>query len=202
MLYSGRSSVGQHEGQAVADVLEIFLRHEDLGETRLRREHHVLDAMALVVEHDVEDFVILAIDRVAVEGLHFYVLAVGVLVARLGEFRFLGGKALDNVFRRGAGGRSVLERTFLGARGQSRQSAGQHGQTNEQTSGYGFHRYSLANFGRGAAERYPTPRGEAWQFEADTAATPPPTPLRSVRPEGRVLQFCHSFGCLLEKEVG
>ena len=36
---------------------------------------------------------------------------------------------------------------------------------------------------------------------ASTAATLPPTPLRSVRPEGRVLQFCHSLGCLRRKEV-
>jgi len=27
------------------------------------------------------------------------------------------------------------------------------------------------------------------------------TPLRSVRPEGRVLQFCHSLGCLAPQEV-
>src|SRR5205807_1421057 len=30
-----------------------------------------------------------------------------------------------------------------------------------------------------------------------TAATLPPTPLRSARPESRVLQFCHPFGCLI-----
>ena len=87
-----------------------------LVKTRLRSEHHVLDAVALVVEHDVENFVVLAVHGVAVEGLDFHVLAIGVLVARLGEFRFLGGEALDNFFGRGASGLSVLERTFLGAR--------------------------------------------------------------------------------------
>jgi hypothetical protein len=38
-------------------------------------------------------------------------------------------------------------------------------------------------------------------FAPDTAATLPPTPLRSARPEGRALQFCHSLGCLSGKGV-
>ena len=154
----GKIFLCQHERQAVADILEILLRHENLGETGLRREYHVLDAMALVVKHDVEDFVILAVDRAAVEGLHFDVLAVGVLVAGFGKFRFLGGKALDNFFRRGAGGGSVFERPFLSACGQSGQSAGEHGQTNQQTNEYRFHEYSLANFGRGCRRVVSQPR--------------------------------------------
>ena len=69
-------------------------------ERRLGGEHDVLDALALVVKNHVEHFVILAGDRLAVEGLNFHVLTIGVLVACLGKFRFLGRKALDDVFGR------------------------------------------------------------------------------------------------------
>ena len=70
----------------------------------MRSEHHVLDAVALVVEHDIEDFVILAIDRVPVDGLYFYILAVGVLVAGLGKLRLImssGVVSLGGVFSSG-----------------------------------------------------------------------------------------------------
>ena len=119
----------QHERQAMSDIFEIFLRHKNLGQTRLRRKHHVLDAMPLVVEHHVEDFVILAVDRLTVHGFNFYVLAIGVLVARLGKFRLFCGEALDHVLRRRACGRSILERPLLGARRPRRQSAGQKSHT-------------------------------------------------------------------------
>jgi hypothetical protein len=86
----------------------------------LRREDYVLNAMALIVEHYVEDFVVLAVDRVAVEGVDGYILAVRVLVARLGKFRLFGGEALDDVLGRGSGGGIILERAFLSARRPSR----------------------------------------------------------------------------------
>ena len=97
--------------------------------------------------------------RFSVDGLNFHVLAVGVLVARLGEFRFLGGEALDDVFRRGARGRRVLERTFLSVRGKNREARSQQGHTKKQTSRYGFHTPILANFGAGSGDRcLPRPR--------------------------------------------
>jgi len=37
--------------------------------------------------------------------------------------------------------------------------------------------------------------GTGVAYKQYTAATLPPTPLRSARPEGRVLQFCHVIGC-------
>ena len=87
---------GEHKGQAVADILNVAFieRQAALFEGRLRGEHHVLDAVALVVKYNVEDFLVLTGYGVTVEGLYLDVLPVGVLVAGLFELLFLSGEAL------------------------------------------------------------------------------------------------------------
>ena len=93
------------------------------------------------------------VDRIAVQGLDFHVLAVGVLVARLGEFLFLGGEALDDLLGRDALGLDVFERAFLGAHGQSRVRR-QQGNTKQQTTRVAdFIMSSLSKMLKGSLER-------------------------------------------------
>ena len=51
----------------------------------------------MVVEQHVENLVIFAIHRVAIDGLHLHVLTIGILLSRLLEFRFFGGELLDDL---------------------------------------------------------------------------------------------------------
>ncbi len=68
--------------------------------------------LAPVVEDHVEDLLVLAVDGVALQGLHLYALGPGVLLARHFELFFLGGKALDQIIDGDALGRDVVEHTF------------------------------------------------------------------------------------------
>ena len=56
-----------------------------------------VEALALVVEQNVVDLLVLAIDGVAVQRLHGHALPVGVLLARDLELLFLGGELLDDL---------------------------------------------------------------------------------------------------------
>ena len=71
----------------------IFLGHQDAHQRGLRRKHHVLDAVALVIKEHVFHFVEFTVGRVAIEGLHQQVLAVSILLARDLELLLLGGEA-------------------------------------------------------------------------------------------------------------
>ena len=77
---------GEDEGQAVLDVVEVGGGHHDALEGVLGGEDDVLFALAVVVEGDVGDLLVLAVDAVGVfgEGVDFDGLAEGVVFAGLG----------------------------------------------------------------------------------------------------------------------
>ena len=79
---------------------------------RLRREHHVLHAIALVVEKHVFHFAELAIRSVAIERLHQQVLTIRVLLARNLELLLLGGEVLDDLVDRDTSGLRRIQRPF------------------------------------------------------------------------------------------
>ena len=83
---------GEDEGQAVLDLVEVGGGHEDALEGVLGGEDDVLFALAVVVEGDVGDLLVLAVDAVGVfgDGVDFDGLTEGVVVAGLLE----GGFAL------------------------------------------------------------------------------------------------------------
>src|SRR5579864_7919252 len=137
---------GQDEWKAVANVGEIFLRHVNLLQARLGRKDDVLDALTLVVKDYVEDFVIFAVDRLAVDGLDLDALAVGVLVAGLGEFRLLRGETLDNLVGSRVLRRSVIERALLSGGRDDRQSADEQSKAEEETND-NLHSFSVSNRG-------------------------------------------------------
>ena len=84
---------GEHKGIAVLDVLQIGGRHDDALQRVLRREDHLLRALAGGVEDHVVHFVLLAVHLVVVvDGLHAGDAAIGVVVQRLLELALLGGK--------------------------------------------------------------------------------------------------------------
>src|SRR5512147_1670863 len=116
------------------NVVHIFAGHGDALQRGLRREYDALLAAALVVEGDFHDLVILAVDGVAVHGLHLHILAVSVVVARLLELFFLGGEALDDLLHRDAFGLRRTQRAFLGEDGKS-----QCGKEQNEESGISFH---------------------------------------------------------------
>src|SRR5208283_403101 len=101
---------GENKRQPVAKVLHIALvkRKPALFQARLRRENHVLNAVALVVKQHVENFVILAGGGAPIQGLYCNVLPVGVLVARLFEFLFLSREVFNDFFGRDPVGRLVF----------------------------------------------------------------------------------------------
>ena len=88
---------GQHERHPVLDIVKVLFRHSDAYQRRLRREHHVFLALALVVEQHVFHLLVLAVHRVAVERLHRQRLPVGIVVTRNLELFFFGGEFLDDV---------------------------------------------------------------------------------------------------------
>ena len=123
---------GQHERQPMPDVVKVLLRHEDLGQVGLGRKHHVLDAPSLVVKEDVEHLMVLA---VIFRRGHRDRLPVGVLIAGLLEFLFLGRKPLDDFFRRSVFRRRVLEGALLGKgrqRYDNEEEQGKNGRTQRQ----------------------------------------------------------------------
>src|SRR4029077_14017905 len=129
----------------------------------------------------VENFVILPGDRVAVARLHLDVLPVGVMIARVFEEFFSGGKARDDFLRRGACGRGVLERTFLGEHRHCDCRARKKGEEEQTTATSQLHIYlSLPEFLCGdVACNVSWVRRHGRQTDR---GDPPPTPLRSVRP--------------------
>src|SRR5271165_5885788 len=99
----------QHERHAFADVVKVLFGHGDADQAGLRREHHMLDAVALVVEQHVFHFLELAVHRVAVQCLHRERLPVGVVFPRQLEFLLLGRKLLDDLLLRNALGRRAVQ---------------------------------------------------------------------------------------------
>ena len=76
--------------------------------------------MALVVEQNIDDLAVLAVDGVALERLHHHILAIGVLLARNLELLFLGGKLLDDLVHGDAGRLRGVEVPFAAVIGQCR----------------------------------------------------------------------------------
>src|ERR1035437_2715750 len=80
---------GEHEGLHVAQILHVFRRQADVVQGDDRRVDHLFDAFAVRGENDVVHLFPLP---AAVDLLQFHALAIGIVVARLLEFEFLGGK--------------------------------------------------------------------------------------------------------------
>ena len=115
----------EDKGQFVPDILHVFPRHINLLQAGLGSKDYVLDAVTFVVEQDVKHLVVFAIHGAAVNGLHFYVLAVRILLARLGELGFFFSETLDDFFRADTCGLRIVEGAFLGKCWHDRNCAGQ-----------------------------------------------------------------------------
>jgi hypothetical protein len=124
---------GEHERQFVADILHVFPGHENFREAGLRRKYHVFDALAFVVEQDVEDFMVLAVHGRAIDGLHFHVLAIGVLLASFGELGFFLRETLNYLIRSDVLGGSIFQRALLGQSG-NRPHDGQQAYAEQKTA--------------------------------------------------------------------
>ena len=115
----------EDKGQFVPDILHVFPRHINLLQAGLGSKHHVLNAVTFVVEQDVEHFVVFTVHGAAVQGLYLYVLAVRILLARLGELGFFFSETLDDFFRADTCGLRIVEGAFLGKCWHDRDCAGQ-----------------------------------------------------------------------------
>ena len=103
---------GEDEGEAVLDVLEVGWGHHDALEGVLGGEDDVLFALAVFVEDDVGDLLVLAVDFVGVfvEGVDFDGLAEGVVLAGEVEEGLAGGELVDDLLGRRACGWGGVER--------------------------------------------------------------------------------------------
>ena len=90
---------GEDEGQAVLDLVEVDGGHHDALEGVLGGEDDVLFALAVFVEGDVGDLLVLAVDAVGVfgDGVDFDGLAVGVIFAGLLEGGLTRAEFLDDL---------------------------------------------------------------------------------------------------------
>ena len=98
------------------DLVEVGGGHHDALEGVLGGEDDVLFALAVVVEGDVGDLLVFAVDAVGVfgDGVDFDGLAEGVVVAGLGEGGFALAEFLDDLFNGDAGGWGGVERAEAG----------------------------------------------------------------------------------------
>ena len=83
----GKVFGGEDEGEAVLDLVEVGGAHDDALEGVLRGEDDVFFALTVLVEGNVGDLLVLAVDAVGVfvEGVDFDCLAEGVVLAGLLE---------------------------------------------------------------------------------------------------------------------
>src|SRR5215813_2247458 len=95
---------GQNERHHVAEVFVIRRRQRDLLQGALRRKLYILDAVALVVVHNILDQSELARDRRAVQSLYRDVLGVGVVVPGFLEYGFPRRELFDDLLGRGSAG--------------------------------------------------------------------------------------------------
>ena len=95
------------------DIANVFRRHRDFFQSRLRRKSDILQASSFVVENHIEDFQVFASHGIAVNGLQLYRLFVGVLVTGFFEFRLLGCEPLNDLFWSGPFGLTGIEWAFL-----------------------------------------------------------------------------------------
>src|ERR1019366_6656461 len=109
----GRS---QHERLHVAQILHVPGRQADMVEGDDGCVDHLFDAFAIGGENDVVHLFPLP---AAVDFLQLHALAIGIVVARLLELQFLGGKSPDDVGRINVVGRP-------GGQAQGRASGGEN----------------------------------------------------------------------------
>ncbi len=93
------------------DLVEVDGAHDDAFQGVLRGEDDVLFALAVLVEGDVGDLLVFAVDAVSVfrERVDFDGLAEGVVFAGLPEDGFPGGEFFDDLLGRHACGRRGVE---------------------------------------------------------------------------------------------
>src|SRR6266702_6795488 len=107
----GKIVGGEDEGQAVLNVVKVGGGHHDRGgagiETARWCEDDVLFALALAIEGDVGDLLILTVDLpgIVVDRVDFDRLAEGIVLAGLGEFGFACGEPGNDLLGGGAGRR-------------------------------------------------------------------------------------------------
>ena len=104
---------GEDERQAVFDLVEVGGGHEDAFESVCRGEDNVLFALAGVVEGDVGDLLVFAVDAVGFlgDGVDFDGLAEGIVFAGFGEEGFAFAEFFDDLINGVAGGWRGVERT-------------------------------------------------------------------------------------------
>src|ERR1019366_9814577 len=92
---------GHDERLHIAQILLVFGRQQDIAERYDRRIGDFLHALAFRREDDIFLQLPLPTGRVpaAVQFFELHALAIGVVVARLGELGLLGGKFLDDFIR-------------------------------------------------------------------------------------------------------
>jgi hypothetical protein len=102
---------GEDEGEAVLDLVEVGGGHLDALEGVLGGEDDVLFALAVAVEGDVGDLLVLAVDAVSVfgEGVDFDGLAEGVVLAGEVEDGLSRGELFDDLLRGHIGGGRGVE---------------------------------------------------------------------------------------------
>ena len=86
----------------------------------MRRERYLLDAVAGIVEENVADLVVFAVNGIAIQCLDFDVLRICVLLAGGLELLFLRGKFLDDLVDRDAGRLRRIERPLATVIGDGR----------------------------------------------------------------------------------
>src|ERR1022692_1946509 len=92
---------GENERLHVAQVLFVGGSQNDLVQVLHRSIDHLLHALAFGREDDVFDQLPLPAREIAatVQLFQLHALAIGIVVARIPEFGFLGGKLLDDLLR-------------------------------------------------------------------------------------------------------
>ena len=107
---------GEDERETVLNLVEVNRAHEDAFEGILWGENDVFFALTVLVEGDVGDLLVFAIDSVGVfrDGVDFDSLSEGVVFAGLFEDRLSGAEFLDDLLGRRASGRRRVERAEAG----------------------------------------------------------------------------------------
>ena len=117
----GQLGRSEDEGQAMLDVVEIGLRHDDFFDGVLGREDDVLGAAVVVVEDDVGDLLVLSVGLAGVvgNGLDGDGLAEGVILAGFVEGGFAGAELGDDLLLGEVGGRGGIDGAEAGRAGLS-----------------------------------------------------------------------------------
>jgi hypothetical protein len=107
----GQLGCGEDEGEALLDVFEVVLGHDDALDGGAGSEGDLLGAVALLVEGDVGDLAVLAVGLagVVVDGVELDVAGEDVAVEGVFELGLAGTHFVEDLVGGDAGGRSGVE---------------------------------------------------------------------------------------------